>query len=148
MSQPARSFNMSISIPFELYQSFGNHLHDLGGTGDLSTMASLAIRQWMASNKPSNTSSEAGSLMCGYQWKKVYLPDGTKLRTSFAGNDFHATVKGNTVQFNDMVLSPSQFANHVSRSRRNAWRVIWLLFPDSATWKLASTCRNVVSENA
>jgi hypothetical protein len=77
----------------------------------------------------------------GYQWKSQFLPSGTLLRTVFVGKNHHCLVEGDRILYNGQAVSPTGFANAVGGIRRNAWRCIWILFPDSKDWKLADTLR-------
>jgi hypothetical protein len=77
----------------------------------------------------------------GFQWKHLFLPNGTLLRTIFNGKNFHCLVEEDHIRYNGQIISPSGFANAVGGVRRNAWKVIWVLFPDSSVWKLAGTLR-------
>jgi hypothetical protein len=80
-------------------------------------------------------------VIAGYQWKSLFLPNGTLLRTVFNGKNFHCLVEDDRIHFNGQSVSPSGFANAVGGMRRNAWKVIWVLFPNTSEWKLAGTLR-------
>jgi hypothetical protein len=47
----------------------------------------------------------------GYQWKQVFLPEGTTLRACFGGRPYFATVEGAQIQYGGHAISPSGFAN-------------------------------------
>jgi hypothetical protein len=83
----------------------------------------------------------AGSAHAGYQWKRLFLPDGTVLRTVFGGKNHHCLVAGDRIVYDKRAVSPSGFANAIGGIRRNAWKSIWILFPDSKDWKLADSLR-------
>jgi hypothetical protein len=77
----------------------------------------------------------------GYQWKSLFLPDGTLLRTVFGGKNFHCLVENDQILYNSQPVSPSGFVNAAGGMRRNAWRSIWILLPENKEWKLADTLR-------
>jgi hypothetical protein len=97
-----------------------------------------AIREWMVRNDPDSFPMPATA---GYQWKSVFLPNGTLLRTIFNGKNYHCLVEDDRILYNGQCVSPSGFANAVGGVRRNAWKVVWLLFPGKSEWKLATTLR-------
>ncbi|HEY1150344.1 MAG TPA: hypothetical protein VGF27_17320 [Pseudoduganella sp.] len=84
--------------------------------------------------------SEAAS--SGYQWKQVFLPDGTRLRASFGGHNYFARVEGGEIKYGEHAMSPSRFANLQGSGNRNAWRAVWLCLPGSQEWVLADVCRS------
>lgn len=78
----------------------------------------------------------------GYQWKQVFLSDGTRLRASFKGQNYFADVKGDLIMHGGHAMSPSRFANLCGSGNRNAWKAVWLRFPGSEEWLLADVCRS------
>ncbi len=101
-------------------------------------IAEMAIDEWVRRHDPDALSTPAAS---GYQWKGLFLPDGTVLRTVFAGKNSHCLVEGDRILFNGKPVSPSGFVNAVGGIRRNAWLCTWVLFPDTNHWALADTLR-------
>ncbi|MQA40540.1 hypothetical protein, partial [Rugamonas aquatica] len=77
----------------------------------------------------------------GYQWKEVFLPEGTRLRASFGRQQYFATVAGAEIKYGKHAVSPSCFANLQGSGNRNAWKAIWLRLPGSDAWLLADVCR-------
>ncbi|WP_395399644.1 hypothetical protein ACHMW6_21165 [Pseudoduganella sp. UC29_106] len=77
----------------------------------------------------------------GYQWKQVFLPDGTRLRASFGGHNYFAQVEGGEIKYGEHAMSPSRFANLQGSGNRNAWKAVWLCLPGSEEWLLADVCR-------
>lgn len=101
-------------------------------------IATEAIDEWVRRHDPKLI---AGSAHAGYQWKRLFLPDGTVLRTVFGGKNHHCHVEGDRIVYEQRVVSPSGFVNAVGGIRRNAWKSTWILFPDSKDWKLADSLR-------
>ncbi|MES2161899.1 MAG: hypothetical protein V4476_12150 [Pseudomonadota bacterium] len=78
----------------------------------------------------------------GYQWKQVFLPEGTRLRASFGRQPYFATVVGAEIKYDGHAVSPSCFANLYGSGNRNAWKAVWLRLPGSDEWLLADVCRS------
>ena len=82
-----------------------------------------------------------GPALRGFQWKTLFLPDGTILRTTHGENVEFAKVSGDRIVSEDGgTLTPSLFANRRAKGR-NAWRFIWLRFPGGEAWIRADDCR-------
>lgn len=139
---------MDIPVPLSLFLALCNHQEQTGARQEISEMAAEALGEWLAAQAQRIKAAHAPAAMRGYQWKDVFLPHGTVLRAVIEGNNHHATVEGDKVMFNGEPVSPSQFVNSVGRSVRNAWNVIWLLFPQQSKWKRAADCRAVKTRSA
>jgi hypothetical protein len=133
---------MSIPISLAVYQQL------LGATASTDyekedwEIAAEAIDEWIRHHNPDAIPLPVTR---GYQWKSVFLPDGTLLRTVFGGKNHHCRVEGDRVLYNGLAVSPSGFVNAVGGVRRNAWRCTWILLPDSKEWKLANKLRIRIS---
>jgi hypothetical protein len=101
-------------------------------------IAEEAINEWTRRHNPEALATIG---YAGYQWKQLFLPTGTVLRTVFGGKNYHCTVDGDHILYQDKAVSPSGFVNAVGGIRRNAWRCTWILFPDTKHWALADTLR-------
>ncbi len=101
-------------------------------------IAEMAIEEWVRRHDPDALAAPAAS---GYQWKGLFLPDGTVLRTVFGGKNSHSVVEGDRILFDGKPVSPSGFVNAVGGIRRNAWLCTWILFPDTKQWALADSLR-------
>jgi len=55
----------------------------------------------------------------GYQWKKLFLPDGTVLRTIYKGKNYHCIVENDGLRYDGKETSPNQFVNPFGGVRRN-----------------------------
>lgn len=138
VEKPHPSPYASLPISQEIYQQLSFACVDSGFKQETWEIGAAAIREWMIRNNPDSIAMPATS---GYQWKHVFLPNGTLLRTIFNGRNFHCLVDEDHILYNGQKVSPSGFANAVGGVRRNAWKVIWILFPNSSVWKLAGTLR-------
>ncbi len=99
------------------------------------------VQRWLAIEMERLALRKNGTAMRGFQWKKVFLPDGTSLRTSYCNTIEFAKVVGDRVVSDDGTsLTPSLFANRHAKGR-NAWRFVWLRFPGDDYWLRAADCR-------
>ena len=59
----------------------------------------------------------------GYQWKTLFLPEGTVLRSWSYDEHNYAKVEGDQIIHRGEAVSPNQFAQSFARATRNArWR--------------------------
>jgi hypothetical protein len=104
-------------------------------------IAAEAIEEWTCRHDPD---ALAMSTDKGYQWKKLFLPEGTLLRTVYKGKNHHCLVEDDHLLYEGKPVSPSRFVNVVGGIRRNAWTSIWVRFPNTCAWQLADTLRTRV----
>ncbi|MES3021880.1 MAG: hypothetical protein V4857_09890 [Pseudomonadota bacterium] len=102
-------------------------------------IAEEAIEEWTCRHNPEGLTESANS---GYQWKALFLPHGTLLRTAFKCKNHHCVVEGEAILYDGRAFSPSGFVNAVGGMRRNAWKCLWIRLPNSGEWKLAETLRS------
>ncbi len=118
----------------------------------MSTRATVAyvegedlVRRWLAIDTERLALRKNGPPMRGFQWKNVFLPDGTRLRTNHGNATEFAKVVGDYIVADDGAhLTPSLFANRHT-TRRSAWRYVWLRFPGDDDWRRATDCRTHVN---
>ena len=100
------------------------------------------VKSWLATETSRHHSHAQGPEMRGFQWKTVFLPHGTCLRTGYGDAVEFARVVGNRIVADDgYSLTPSAFANRRAKGR-NAWRFVWVRFPDDNAWIRADDCRS------
>jgi hypothetical protein len=133
---PARQTELPISL--DVYNQLQWASCSTGYQREDWEIAAEAVDEWVRRHDPN---ALAGSAHAGYQWKRLFLPDGTVLRTVLGGKSHHCLVEGDRIVYEKRAVSPSGFANAVGGIRRNAWKSIWILFPDSKDWKLADSLR-------
>lgn len=131
------NLTMSLPISLETYQKL-IHASVANGCQEIWDIGAAAIQEWMVRNNPDSLAMPPVS---GYQWKHLFLPNGTLLRTIFNGKNFHCLVEDDHLLYNGEKVSPSRFVNAVGGVRRNAWKVTWILFPNTSVWKLAGSLR-------
>lgn len=99
------------------------------------------VQRWLALDTERLDLRQNGRPMRGFQWKNLFLPDGTRLRASYRHATDFAKVTGSHIVSDDGTnLTPSQFANRYAKGR-NAWRFVWLRFPGDDYWSRAVDCR-------
>jgi hypothetical protein len=105
------------------------------------------LRRWLAVEKERiSLRSRSDRVARGFQWKNVFLPDGTCLRTTYSDQTEFAKVIGEHIVSDEgEVMTPSLFANRCAKGR-NAWRFVWLRFPGNDYWIRADDCRARVEE--
>jgi hypothetical protein len=130
--------HMELPISLEIYHQLLGASFNTGLEKEAWEIGAAAIREWMVRHNPDSFAMPATA---GYQWKSLFLPNGTLLRTVFNGKNFHCLVEDDRILYNEQAVSPSGFANAVGGVRRNAWKVVWILFPNTTVWKLAGTLR-------
>ncbi|WP_254503955.1 hypothetical protein [Duganella vulcania] len=126
------SVNVSPSTVFALME----RLRDSGMSIDPAEAVDAAIRQWLAS--PAAAPEMAPR---GYQWKTLFLPEGTWLRMAYRNDQEYAIVEGDHIMYKGRSVSPNQFASGHADSVRNAWQDIYIRMPGEKNWKRASIRR-------
>lgn len=100
------------------------------------------VKRWLAVEKERLALRKNGQPMHGFQWKDVFLPNGTSLRTCYQNSTEFAKVVGDRILSVDgESWTPSLFANRHTTGR-NAWRFVWLRFPGDDYWIRAADCRS------
>ncbi|WP_338760322.1 hypothetical protein [Massilia sp. METH4] len=104
------------------------------------------LKRWLRAENERLALRKSGPALRGFQWKNLFLPDGTNLRTRHGNTVEFAKVCGDRIISDDgIALTPSQFANRHMKGR-NAWRFVWLRFPGKEQWVRAGDCRLPVDE--
>jgi hypothetical protein len=83
----------------------------------------------------------AGAGGRGYQWKELFLPDGTELRMHCDDQVHHARVVGDTIVHQGRCVSPRQFTLAIAGDGRNAWRDLSLRLPGATQFRPARLLR-------
>lgn len=127
-------------VPTDLWFELELHLGEIGLRVGAETFTAKLIEDWLIADKRRLEQLAQSRNPLGYQWKDVFLPHGTMLRTSSNGVSKFAQVEGERIVAEGRVVSPSRFANEQS-VRRNAWRCVWLRFPKQEHWERAADSR-------
>lgn len=101
-------------------------------------LAALAIEEWLAR-------TEGGAVprvrLRGYQWKTVFLPEGTQLRAWNRSGFAYAEVIGDCIIYLGDPVSPHEFIGRCKGISRSAWAEVSLLFPGEDHWNRADNYR-------
>ena len=130
-----------VPLPTDVFLELVEFLREEKDIRDPVEVVSDAIRYFLdnASWKQDDLLVRSASL--GFQWKSVFLPDGTQIRTSYKGSYFYATVEGDRVMHDGTATTPAAFANKIAGTSRNAWRNLWIKRPEDKEWTLADDLR-------
>lgn len=128
-------------LPSDLLQALGEHTGHFWSDPAMEDIVCDAVRAWMKP-APATPQQAAAGGEAGYQWKEVYLPEGTRLRASFGRQPWFAVVEDAEIKYGEHAISSSCFANLYGSGNRNAWKAVWLRLPGSEEWLLADVCRS------
>ncbi|HEX8403633.1 MAG TPA: hypothetical protein VF670_03385 [Duganella sp.] len=130
-----------LHLPLTDFQNLEFHLRETRPGVSPDAFATELIQRWLTIEMERLALRADGPATRGFQWKSVFLPEGTNLRTSYLRtNEFAKVVGDRIISDSGESLTPSLFANRRAKGR-NAWRVIWLRFPGDAHWIRASDRR-------
>jgi hypothetical protein len=131
---------VSLQLPSRTFLALAAYVQESGSGADVEDLAATAIDEWIVQAR-ARAHTGGPSQGSGYQWKKLFLPSGSKLRMSCAGAARYAEVEGDRIIFEGRSVSPAQMANAVGGGTRNAWRDLWILCPGETAWTLAGVRR-------
>lgn len=132
--------HIAVPIATKTFLELAEFLKQNGDSRDPVEVLPLAIDYWMtnADWKPELLRTSSG---LGYQWKSLFLPDGTELRMQYKGRYHYAKVEGDQLLYQGQPTTPGSLTNTISGTSRNAWRDLWVKMPDDAGWTLADELR-------
>jgi hypothetical protein len=126
--------------PTEALSRLADFLEETGSPLPASEAAAAAIDEWIAAER-AQVKLVTVTPTHGYQWKSLFLPEGTELRMQFAGQVHHARVVGDHIVYADQRMSPRQMTIAVAGDGHNAWRELWVRLPADGKWRPASLLR-------
>ncbi|KQZ40912.1 hypothetical protein [Duganella sp. Root1480D1] len=136
---PSLCIAISASTLRALLDFQSEHFSDI----EPADLADRAIRDWL--HYQLELAKPAGQR--GYFWKRLFLPDGTRLRLSNYTITRYAAVVGDDLVYEGMTVSPNRFAQMTLGSARNAWEVVYVQLPGQREWKLALHLRRALEAN-
>jgi hypothetical protein len=95
-----------------------------------------------------SSAQEYGPPHKGLYWQNVFLKNGTRLRMNYAGQEWIAEIRHGSLIFDGREMTPSQFAREVAGHNRNAWRDLYIRFPNENRWQLADVIRQGAAKTA
>lgn len=132
---------MTVQVPTDTLLKLIERLRRRGGSQDISEAMTLAVERWLADPAAFAPGADPAGLH-GYQWKTLFLPEGTVLKSWSYGENNYACVEGDQIIHNGRAVSPNQFAQSFARSTRNAWHDLFIRRPGDKTFKTASRLRD------
>lgn len=132
---------ISVPVPTQLFLALARFLQDKGDPREPVSVVATAIDYWME-NADWKPELLRPSVARGYQWKSLFLPDGTEVRMQYKGQYHYAQVTGDQLIYEGKAATPAGLANTIAGSSRNAWRDLWVKRPHDPEWRLADDCRN------
>jgi hypothetical protein len=136
---------MSLQIDTSLLLRLVAQLQIRGGTQDVSEVISSAIELWLREQATLRKGSDPACVR-GYQWKKLFLPEGTELRSWSYGENNYARVVGDEIIHNGKPVTPNQFAQSFARSTRNAWEDLRIRRPEDKQFRPACILRKELAK--
>jgi hypothetical protein len=127
--------------PAEALSRLADFLEETGSTLSATQAAAAAIDEWIAAER-AQVKLVRATPTHGYQWKSLFLPEGTELRMHFARQDYHARVVGDHIVYGGQHVSPRQLTIAVAGEGHNAWRALWVRLPADGKWRPASLLRS------
>lgn len=123
-----------VGVPTNVYLDLAFQLRKSGDLRSPDQVVALAIKSWLA--------SRVGKLSGqGYQWKELFLPDGTDLRMRYRGVWHYASVEGDRLMYSGEPVSPREWGLMVTGNVRNPWRDVWIRRSIRDCWTRASASR-------
>lgn len=129
---------VSVQLPHPVLLQLIAHLEKHGGPQDVSAVMLAAVELWLCEQ---HCPHPGRSSLHGYQWKSLFLPEGSRLRSWSYGEHNYAEVVGDQIIHNGRAVSPNQFARSFARSNRNAWSDLSVRRPGDKKWTVASRLR-------
>jgi hypothetical protein len=134
---------VSVNVAPSTLLALMDRLRETGSPADPAEAVDAAIRHWLATS-----ASVAPAEPRGYQWKTLFLPEGTWLRMAYRNDHEYAIVEGDHIMYKGRAVSPNQFASAYADSVRNAWQDISIRMPGEKNWKRANLRRRELASAA
>lgn len=131
---------MSVQVPTHTLLDLIEQAGLNGESQDPSAIVLAAVEFWLAAQQK-RAPAAAAAATHGYQWKSLFLPEGTLIRCISYGDTHHASVEGDAIVHQGRKLSPNQFAALHAGSVRNAWNDLYIRRPGDKFYKPASLLR-------
>ena len=133
-------FIWSVPAPMQAFMDVSKHMDEHGIKTPLAEIVGQALYAWLAADQAARGPAPVETLH-GYQWKSLFLPAGTILRTVVRKRQFVARVDGDLLIQDGQETTPAQFATRAHGYCCSAWTSIWLLFPGATEWVRADGAR-------
>lgn len=131
---------VSMQISSELFLELAHYLQEFGDERDPADVVEGVLSSWLAVARGERSVGDGPTP--GFQWKRLFLPEGTELKMLYRGRHAFASVVGDAVSYGGRPMTPNQFAAEVAGTARNAWRDLWLRLPGQRYWQNAAFIRS------
>jgi hypothetical protein len=128
---------VSVQISSGLFLELANYLQEFGDARDPAEIVETALASWLLVARGETPNAEVR----GFQWKRLFLPEGTELRMTYLGRNAVAQVIGDAVIYQGQMTTPNKFVAEVAGTTRNAWEVLSVRLPGQRYWKYAKFIR-------
>lgn len=128
---------VSVQISSGLFLELANYLQEFGDERDPAEVVEDALVSWLSVARGETREAEVH----GFQWKRLFLPEGTELKMSYRGCTAFAKVVGDSIVYDGRPMTPNKFAAEVAGTARNAWEALSLRLPGQRYWKSARFVR-------
>ena len=136
------ALHSSNTIPTAALSELSDYLRTAGSTLTTTEAVVHALRLWIAAQR------EPAVPLRGYQWKCLFLPDGTHVRMSYDGTSYYANVAGDELVYQGQPVSPRQMTLAIAGDGHNAWRDLWIRRPGEKNWQSAWRLRRELESSA
>lgn len=131
---------MSVQLPPHTLLRLVEQLRRAGGVQDISEAIATAIEFWLDAKTALPPGADPANIR-GYQWKSLFLPEGTILRSWSYGEHNYARVEGDKIMHEGRSVTPNEFARSFARTARNAWFDLSVRRPGDKHFKMADLLR-------
>ena len=128
---------VSVPISSALFLELAKYLQEFGDERDPAEVVEAALASWLCVARGDSPTAEVR----GFQWKRLFLPEGTELKMNYLGCSAFAKVIGDSVVYQGQLTTPNKFVAEVAGTARNAWEVLSLRLPGQRYWKNANFIR-------
>lgn len=131
---------VSVQVDADVMLRLISHLKVRGGAQDVTDAIDSAIDLWFRAQAQLPAGCDPASIR-GYQWKSLFLPEGTEIRSWSYGEHNYARVVGDEIIHKGKSVTPNEFAQSFARSMRNAWKDLSIRRPEDKQFKMAHRLR-------
>jgi hypothetical protein len=125
---------VALELPGSVYLDLAFQLRKCGDMRTVEDVVCIAVKSWIAAH----LANPGGR---GYQWKDLFLPDGTELRMRYKRVYYYAVVERDELMYGGESFTPRGWSLFVTGTVRNPWRDIWIRRSVRECWTRASTWR-------
>jgi hypothetical protein len=136
----------SEEVPADVLRELRAFLGQSGKQLTVHEAMRAAVKCWIAEHN--DDVRLAPPHLGGYQWKELFLPNGTEVRANYDTQPHYAIVDHDLLCYQGQPMSPRQFTLAVAGEGRNAWRDLWVRLPGERQWRRAADLRRALRQQA